>query len=261
MTSPDVLTYSGGAVQEQQQPPTAQNDNLRKVAIVIGNGAYENAQPLPNPRNDASAMSQMLTGLGFKVIVAVDANKSQMEASIREFLKEVRNADVSLFFYAGHGMEVAGENFMLPTDTKLEDEAALNFEVINSKVVTNAMGGEKKVGIILLDACRNNPFTRSLKRSMIASRAATVSEGLAAISTEGGGLVIAYATAPGTTASDGDGRNSPFTTALLKWMPEKGLEIEQMLKKVKVEVSSITDNNQRPWTNSDLTMEVYIAGK
>lgn len=123
------------------------------------------------------------------------------------------------------------------------------------------MGGEKKVGIILLDACRNNPFTRSLKRSMIASRAAAVSDGLAAIRTEGGGLVIAYATAPGTTASDGDGRNSPFTTALLRWMPEKGLEIEQMLKKVKVEVSSITNNNQRPWTNSDLTMEVYIAGK
>ena len=158
-------------------------------------------------------------------------------------------------------MEVAGENFMLPTDTELEEEAALKFEVINSKVVTNAMGGDKKVGIILLDACRNNPFTRSLKRSMIASRAATVSEGLAAISTEGGGLVIAYATAPGTTASDGDGRNSPFTTALLKWMPEKGLEIEQMLKKVKVEVSSITDNNQRPWTNSDLTTEVSLAGE
>ena len=123
------------------------------------------------------------------------------------------------------------------------------------------MGGERQIGIILLDACRDNPFTKSLKRSMAASRAATVSDGLAPISSDVGGLVVAFATAPGDTASDGVGANSPFTTALLKWMPEKGLEIELMMKKVKSEVSTITNNDQRPWTNSDLTTEVYLAGQ
>ena len=102
---------------------------------------------------------------------------------------------------------------------------------------------------------------QTLKRSMVASRAAAVSEGLAPISSEGGGIVVAFATAPGDVASDGDGKNSPFTNALLKWMPQKGIEIELMMKKVKSEVSSITKNSQRPWTNSDLTTEVYLAGE
>lgn len=232
-----------------------------KVALIIGNGAYENAPQLTNPRNDATAMSRMLNELGFTVISAFDANKRDMENSIREFLREAKSADLSLFFYSGHGIEVGGENFLLPIDTKLEDEAALNFEVINSKVITDAMGGDKQVGVILLDACRSNPFSRSLKRSLVASRAASVSDGLAPISASGGGLVVAFATAPGDTASDGSGRNSPFTTALLKWMPEKGLEIEQVMKRVKSDVSASTGNDQRPWTNSDLTKDVYLAGQ
>lgn len=233
----------------------------KKVALVIGNGAYKNAGQLANPRNDATAVSQMLSKLGFKVIVTTDASKSDMESSIRTFIQDARSSDLSLFFYSGHGMEVAGENFLLPVDAELADESALSFEVINSKVITNAMGGENKVGIILLDACRDNPFTKSLRRSMVASRAASVSNGLAPINTEGGGLVVAFATAPGDVAADGDGANSPFTTALLKWAPQPGLEIDQVMKRVKAEVATLTNNDQRPWTNSDLTSDVYIANK
>jgi uncharacterized caspase-like protein len=201
-----------------------------------------------------------LTGFK-KTIVATDASKSAMETSIREFIQDARSADVSLFFYSGHGMEVSGENFLLPVDAKLADEAALSFEVINSKVITNAMGGEKKVGIILLDACRDNPFTKSLRRAMVASRAANVSNGLAPISAEGGGLVVAFATSPGDVAADGDGVNSPFTTALINWLPQKGLEIDQVMKRVKSEVATVTNNDQRPWTNSDLTSDVFLAGQ
>lgn len=247
--------------QASQNPDSSTGSSAQKVALIIGNSAYQNAGRLANPKNDASAMSEVLRGIGFKVIVSTDATKAAMETSIREFIQEAKRADVSLFFYAGHGMEVAGENFLLPVDTKLEDESALSFEVINSKIITNAMGGDNKVGIILLDACRDNPFTSSLRRAMVASRAASVSNGLAPIQTEGGGLVVAFATAPGAVAADGEGVNSPFTTALIKWLPQKGLEIDQVMKRVKAEVASATKNDQRPWTNSDLTSDVFLAGK
>ena len=156
------------------------------------------------------------------------------------------------------GRQVAGQNYLVPIDAKVEDDTALNFELINAEVVTNHMGGEQKVGIVLLDACRDNPFVRSLKRSLGASRAASISQGLAAISSEGGGLVIGYATAPGDVAADGDGVNSPFTTALLKLLPTKGTELELVLMRVKAEVLEATHNAQRPWTNSDLSTEVYL---
>lgn len=258
-TEPVVTQPAAGSVNLSAIP--ALGAQSRKVALVIGNGAYQNAGQLANPRNDATAMTRMLSGLGFKVISSIDASKPVMEESIREFIQDARSADVSLFFYSGHGMEVAGENFLLPVDVKLDDEAALNFEVVNSKVITNSMGGENKVGIILLDACRDNPFTKSLRRKMVASRAASVSNGLAPISADGGGLVVAFATAPGDVAADGDSSNSPFTTALLKWVPQKGLEIDQVMKRVKAEVSTITNNDQRPWTNSDLTSDVFLAGQ
>ena len=261
LTNAAAIQPSVGAVtQTGQLPDNTIGNSARKVALIIGNSAYQNAGQLANPRNDASAMSEVLRGIGFQVIVATDATKAAMETSIREFIQEARRADVSLFFYSGHGMEVSGENFLLPVDTKLEDESALSFEVINSKVITNAMGGDNKVGIILLDACRDNPFTNSLRRAMVASRAANVSNGLAPIQAEGGGLVVAFATAPGDVAADGDGVNSPFTTALIKWLPQKGLEIDQVMKRVKAEVASVTNNDQRPWTNSDLTSDVFLAG-
>ena len=206
-------------------------------------------------------MAKMLDGLGFTVISAMDADKAAMESSIRRFLQVVKTADVSLFFYAGHGIEVGGENFLLPVDTRLVDESALNFEVFNTKIITNAMGGDRKTGIVLLDACRDNPFAKNLKRSKSASRSAAVATGLAPISTEVGGLVVAFATAPGTVAADGEGKDSPFTSALLKWLPQKGIELEQALKQVRGEVAQVTKDGQTPWTNSGLKEDVFLAGK
>ena len=242
----------------QSTQPQSIRPISRRVALVIGNSAYEFAPELRNPRNDAEAMNRMLSGMGFEVISGIDLKKPELEAKIVEFAKATKTADLSLFFYAGHGLQVAGQNYLVPIEAKVDDDTALNFELVNAGVVTNYMGGDNKVGIVLLDACRDNPFTRSLKRSLGATRAESVSQGLAAISSEGGGLVIGYATAPGDVAADGDGINSPFTTALLNRLPSKGLELELVLKRVKADVIEATRNEQCPWTNSDLSTEVYL---
>ena len=139
-----------------------------------------------------------------------------------------------------------------------EEETALNFELIDVKSITNYMGGESKVGIVFLDACRDNPFARSLARSLGANRSASVSQGLAPMSSEGGGLEFVYATSPGDVAADGEGTHSPFTAALLRFLPTKGVELDLVLKRVKADVIAATKNQQRPWTNSDLSTEVYL---
>lgn len=231
----------------------------RKVALVIGNSAYAHANPLPNPKNDANDMAKMLKGLGFTVVSGTDLGHDAMAKTIRAFMTEAQTADVALFFYAGHGIQVSGQNYLIPVDAKVEDSSALDFELVNIDAVTGHMGGENKVGIILLDACRNNPFANSLTRNS-GTRAVQVSKGLAQISSQGGGLLVAFATAPGDVAADGKaGRNSPFTTALLEQMPTPGLEIELMMKRVKAEVIADTANSQRPWHNSDLAREVYLT--
>jgi len=256
-------------VPDVTDPPSTGNADIaasptifhKKVALVIGNSNYEHSPSLANPRNDAVAITNTLIGLGFEVINGIDLSNADTVVKAREFAKAARTADLSLLFYAGHGLQIAGDNYIVPVDAKVEDETAISFELINVATITNFMGGLDTVGIILLDACRDNPFSRSLKRSMAASRAASVDQGLAPISAEGGGLFVAFATAPGDVAADGDGiTNSPFTTALLKHLPTKGLEINTVMTRVKAEVAKMTKNDQRPWTNSDLTTEVYLTG-
>jgi uncharacterized caspase-like protein len=226
----------------------------------MGNSNYRHSPVLANPHNDAEAVASALTILGFEVIKGLDLSNSDTVAKVREFAKSAKTADLSLLYYAGHGLQIAGENYIVPVDAVVEDETAISFELINVSTITNFMGGLDKVGVVLLDACRDNPFSRSLKRSLSASRAASVEQGLAPISAEGGGLFVAFSTAPGDVAADGEGMtNSPFTTALLKHLPTKGLEINTVMTRVKAEVAKMTKNDQRPWTNSDLTTEVYLV--
>jgi hypothetical protein len=267
MSSPDVLTYSGGTVQQPvvlapspQQQPNTTSDNLRKVALVIGNSGYQHAAPLENPHNDAEAMTSLLKNIGFDVVSGTDLDKRATEQKIADFVDRAAQADVSLFFYAGHGIQVAGENFIVPVDAKVEKASAIDFELVNVSMVTSYMGGERSIGIALLDACRDNPFTRSLSRAL-GNRSNQVNTGLAELRSAGGGLLVGFATAPGDVAADGAGmNNSPFTTALLRHLATKGLEVELMMKRVKADVIEITKNQQRPWTNSDLAKEVYLAG-
>jgi len=230
-----------------------------KFALVIGNSDYENAPSLKTPKNDAVAMTGMLEGLGFTVISGTDLGKRELEKKVRDFVQGTKNAEIALFFYAGHGIQVAGKNYMLPIDAALRDESAVDFELVDLDIVSSYMGGDDKVGIVLLDACRDNPFTVQLATALGSGRSAQVSRCLGRISAKNGGVLFGFATAPDTVAGDGIGQNSPFTTALLKQLPTPGLEIQQLMTRVKADVIAATNNEQRPWTESDLAHEVYLV--
>jgi len=244
------------AVEElKPQKPIAEQ---RRVALVMGNSKYRNTTELPNPGNDAASISEKLQGLGFTVIKGLDGTKADMELAVREFVKVLPDADVALFFYAGHAMQVNGRNFLIPVDAKLEDSTAIDFETIDLQVILEFMNGEDRVSIALLDACRDNPLARRFERSAGAKRSAFIGRGLAAPATGSGEILIGFATAPGEVALDGTGTNSPFTTALLKHIDAKGLDVELMLKRVKRDVFEMTDREQEPWHNSALRQEFYF---
>src|SRR5215470_718765 len=230
-----------------------------RVALVIGNGAYQNANKLANPANDAADVAQLLRQVGFDVIDGRDLDQRAMVEKIRDFGRKLEQADVALFFYAGHGLQVAGKNYLVPIDAKLERPGDLNFETIDLAQVQAQMAAENRVNLIFLDACRDNPLARTLARSMGGgTRAITVSQGLASVQSTVG-TMIAYATQPDDVALDGQGRNSPFTTALLKHAATPGLEISAVMKRVRVDVIASTHGKQVPWDHSSLTGDVMLV--
>jgi uncharacterized caspase-like protein len=197
-------------------------EQQRRVALVIGNGAYRHAPPLPNPPNDARAVASALKGIGFQVVEGTDLDIEGMRAAIGAFEKALggRDAGVGLVFYAGHGMQVDGENYLIPVDAELETSSDLKFKTVAATWLLDEVLGsglEGRVSIVMLDACRDNPLTRSFARR---TRSATGS-GLADI-TAADGAYIAFATAPGNVAEDGRGANSPFTTAILRNIARPG---------------------------------------
>ncbi len=240
-------------------PPSTGNG--ARIALVIGNGAYVNANPLPNPPNDAHAIAAALRDIGFDVQEGTNLDRAGMEKEFRDFLHKASNAGISLLFYAGHGMQVDGKNYLVPVDAKLAEASDLSFETIEIDKLLNELGDPGHTNIILLDACRDNPLARSFARRLPATRSAAVSTGLAAYSAVGTGTLIAYATAPGQTALDGDGSNSPFTTSLLHNIRVPGLEIRQVLTRVRAEVAARTGNKQIPWDNSSLMGDVVLVGQ
>ncbi|MFD1695194.1 caspase family protein [Roseibium aestuarii] len=231
----------------------------KRVALVLGNSRYEHAPELPNPKNDAADISDSLKGLGFEVITALDGTKAGMERSIRDFVRALPGAKIALFFYAGHAMQVDGVNHLIPIDASLEDQTAVDFETIRLDTVLDFMNAPDRLSIALLDACRDNPLSRRFTRSMSATRSAFIGRGLAAPAIAGGNILIGYATSPGEVALDGAGDNSPFTTALLRHMSTRGLEVELMMKRVKADVFEETGGQQAPWHNSALRDEFYFA--
>jgi uncharacterized caspase-like protein len=162
-------------------------------------------------------------------------------------------------FYAGHGMQVDGKNYLVPVDAKLAEASDLPFETIEIDKLLDTLGDPSHTNIILLDACRDNPLARSFASRMPATRSAAVATGLAPYSAVGTGTLIAYATAPGQTALDGQGKDSPFTTSLLHFLPTPGLEIRQVLTRVRAEVAAATGNRQIPWDNSSLMGDVVLV--
>jgi len=228
-----------------------------RVALVIGNGAYRNAPELTNPPNDAVDMAAALRRIGFDVVEGRDLGKRAMEDKIREYSHKLDDAKVALFFYAGHGLQVGGKNYLVPVDAQLERPGDLDFETIDIGLVLAQMESDKRVSLVFLDACRNNPLARSLARAL-GTRSASVGQGLASISS-GVGTMIAYATQPDNVALDGSGRNSPFTTALLKYIGTPGMEISSVMKRVRADVVAATSDRQVPWDHSSLMGDVVLV--
>ena len=230
----------------------------KRVALVIGNSEYGTQLRLLNPRNDAQDMADSLRSLGFEVILRVDADKQGFLQALAEFARAVTGADIGLFFYAGHGMQYYGNNYLMPVGAQLLDEVSVRFELIALDEIQRALDRSAGVRILVLDACRNNPLTAELTRSMRTSnRDASISRGLARIE-QARGTVVAYSTQANEIAEDGTARNSPFTRALLDNLREPGLEIGAMFRKVATRVYETTRGKQVPELSISLLSEVFL---
>ncbi len=217
-----------------------------KIALVIGNSTYTHAGALANPANDAKAIAAQLRKIGFSHIsLMLDQNYNEMRKAIRTFAKLARTSDIAIIYYAGHGLEMAGRNFLIPTDAKLASDADVDYEAIPMQQVMNSIEGARKTGILILDACRNNPFSSRMVRTRGLTR--SVSRGLADIEPSRN-MMVAYSAKHGTVAEDGIGENSPYTTALLKYMSVPNLDIQLMFRKVRDDVLKATSNRQQPFT-------------
>ncbi|WP_261332557.1 caspase domain-containing protein [Rhizobium leguminosarum] len=228
----------------------------KRVALVVGNSAYQHVPTLPNPKNDAGDMAAKLRDLGFVVVVGNDLDLAGVRRTISDFVDKLDGADMALFYYAGHGLQVNGENYIAPVDAKLLSYIDLEFEAVPMNLILSAMERTTRVNLVFLDACRDNPLAVNLARSM-GTRSASVGRGLARVGS-GIGSLIAFATQPGNIALDGVGRNSPFTAALLRHLGKPGRDITRELIDVRLDVLRETNGRQVSWDNSSLTGEVVL---
>jgi len=229
-----------------------------RVALVIGNAAYEHTARLANPGNDARAMTDLLQRLGFEIHGGLDLDKRGMETLLREFGRQAESADVAMVFYAGHAVQVDGENYLLPTDARLANERDLKWDAVPLNYVMEETARVRRLRMVLLDACRDNPLANQMARSM-GGRSAAVGRGLAVIETPSGGAdtLVVYATEAGRIAADGDGRNSPFTEALLDHLDTPGVEVRLLMGRVRDAVREKTGGRQTPWVNNSLGGSEY----
>jgi uncharacterized caspase-like protein len=229
----------------------------KRVAFVVGNGAYKNVAQLPNPPIDAKAMAATLRNVGFEVIEGTNLTRDTMTAKLLDFGKKAQGADVAVFYYAGHGIAISGTNYLLPIDADIKSEMDVKLgAAINVDVTLDQTMGDAKVKLVFLDACRDNPFAAKIKANT--TRSVAVGQGLAEMKS-GEGTLIAFATGPGQTALDGqEGTNSPFTRALIAHITEPGIEIQQAMTEVRAQVSDETSKGQLPWGHTNLTGSVYL---
>jgi hypothetical protein len=235
-------------------PAMAEN----RLALVIGQSAYRSVPALPNPANDARAMTQLLTDSGFEVLAASDLSQDQLREKVSEFAGRVATKGpdtVALVFYAGHGLQIDGENFLVPVDIDVKREADIPIQAVRLNDILNTLTSvPSKMRILLLDACRNNPFPEINK---------TAGHGLAIVDAKTGspGTFVSFSTSPGAEAEDGNGDDSPYTTALLTAAKEPGIPIEETFKRVRLQVNRVTDGRQTPWDSSSLTEDFsFLAG-
>src|ERR1700726_4068532 len=222
----------------------------KRVALVLGNSAYKNVPPLPNPVNDGAMIAATLKSAGFDVVDSrSDLAALDMRRALRDFADRARDADIAVVYYAGHGLEVDGTNYLIPVDAKLERDADGYDEAFSLDRVLLAIEPAKKLRLVILAACRDNPFTKTMKRT-IASRA--IAQGLAKVEPNSPNMLIAYSAKAGSTALDGDARNSPFTLALAKHLTTPGLDVRRAFGFVRDEVLKTTGNKQEPFVYGSL---------
>jgi uncharacterized caspase-like protein len=246
---------SGGAEVESvlpaELPITSQaTPSERRVALVIGNGAYgSEIGALANPSNDAADIAEALEAAGFETMLKLDVDRDAMQRAVIDFGRSLDDGGVGLFYYAGHAVQVDGNNYMIPLGAQIDREDYVPLEAVDINQVLGRMGGaNNRLNIVILDACRNNPF-RSISRG--------VSRGLAQTSAPTG-TYIAYSAGPGQVALDGERRNSPYTAGLLEMMAQPGLSLEEVFKGVRVKVLASTEDKQTPWTSSSITGDFYF---
>jgi uncharacterized caspase-like protein len=220
-----------------------------RVALVIGNGAYQHTDPLRNPVNDSRAMAKALREAGFEVIARENLTRRAFVEALHEFSGKVPPGGVGLFYYAGHGIQVRGVNHLVPVDATLANERDVKYETVDLNDVLNGLDEARaRLSLVILDACRDNPFARKFR---------SASRGLAQTDAPRG-TVIAYATAPGDTASDGDGTNGLYTTELLKAIAEPGLKLEEVFKRTIDGVARASGNKQTPWVSSSFRGDFFF---
>lgn len=228
----------------------------RRVALVIGNSAYKNAPALPNTVNDARDMAVSLRRVGFEVVDGIDLDKRGMDSALTRFARLAQDADAVMFYYAGHGFQFNGENYLVPIEARVDDEVSVQYETTRLADVVTALNFAKGVKIMVLDACRNNPFVSQLAKKQ-ATRGFSVGNGLAPVA-RAQGMVIAYATQANDVAADGAGRNSPFTAALVQEIQQPGLEVATLFRRVQKIVYDTTGGRQTPELSLSLLGDFYI---
>jgi hypothetical protein len=221
----------------------------KRVALVIGNSAYRNVPKLPNPTNDATAVALLFKSAGFDVQTLQDLGVTELRRAIRDFSDAARDADMAVVFYAGHGIEVAGTNYLIPVDARFERDLDVEDESVSLDRVLTVMEPAKRLRLVILDACRDNPFSKSMKRTL-ASR--SIGRGLARVEPVTTDTLIAFAAKAGSTAADGEGTHSPFTVALLQHLATPELDLRIAFGRVRDEVLKSTKNRQEPFVYGSL---------
>ena len=226
--------------------------NDRRIALVVGNSAYENVAALPNPARDARLVADVLKRTGFATVTLLtDLRKDALVDALRDFAGRAETADWAVVYYAGHGMEVGGVNYLIPTDAKISADRDIGFEAVPLEQVLNAAERAQKLRLVILDACRDNPFASQMKRTLtVASR--SVSRGLAAVEPDAGTLVV-YAAKDGETALAGAGTTSPFASAFVKNLPTPGLEVRRLFDFVRDDVMEATGRRQKPFSYGSIS--------
>jgi hypothetical protein len=253
--SPQVAVAAAPAVTPPQQSavPSAPARRETRVALVIGNADYRNVSKLPNPPRDADAIAERLRRVGFATVqLSNNLTRDGMVAALRAFEREAEKADWAVVYYAGHGIEVGGVNYLIPIDAALKIDKDVHDEAVPLERVLSAIESARKLRLVILDACRDNPFMTSMKRS-VASR--SIGRGLAQIEPEGG-VLVAYAAKHGQVALDGDGANSPFVAALVNRLDTPGLDISLLFRLVRDDVLTATRRQQEPYVYGSLPGEL-----